>query len=335
MSEALRAAMIGGGWITDIHLDALSRVAGVEPVAVMARTEATAQRSAGRWGLTPYTDVDALLDQERPDVAWVAVPTAAHGPIEHALLDRGVPFLVEKPLALDADVPLAISERIEEDGIVVAAGYNWRAIDLLAEVRELLAERPAKMVNGRWIAGTPPAVWWQQESQSGGQVVEQTTHLIDLARHLVGDAEVVSGLGSRTPREEYPDADFVDTTAALLQFEGGAIGTFTSTALLSRPYVIELELFCEGLAISIEVGGRWPSPVWSITVADEGGRTRREANADPYEHQDAVFLDAVRSGDPSAVLCTYQDALRSHLLALEVASATEVPAELASHRGRR
>jgi predicted dehydrogenase len=257
-----------------------------------------------------------MLQTETIDIAWVAVPSNVHGPIESALMARDIPFLVEKPLGLDVATPERIAADVARSGLVVAVGYNWRALDFLPEVRHLLAARPARLVVARWLAGTPWARWWQRTAEGGGQIIEQTTHLIDISRHLLGPARVLSGVGNRLALESFPESDVLNSTIAVMEFEQGALGTFASSATLARPNAIDISFLSESQVITIALGGRWPSPVWSLSVENETGRTYREAGADPYVAQNAAFVQAVLTGDPTGVLCSYDDALASHRIAI-------------------
>ena len=54
----------------------------------------------------------------------------------------------------------------------------------MAEVRERLAAEPPGLVVARWLDRTPPPAWWGRADEGGGQVVEQATHLYDLAAIL-------------------------------------------------------------------------------------------------------------------------------------------------------
>jgi len=69
--------------------------------------------------------------------------------------------------------------------------------------------------------------------ESGGQMVEQTTHILDLARYLVGDVTQVFGLAGHTPRDAFPDLDVPTVSTASLRFASGAIGNIGSTCLLN------------------------------------------------------------------------------------------------------
>ena len=71
---AVRLGLVGGGWISRLHLEALERLGRTELVGVVAGRARPPTRSTARWGGTRYDDVDAMLTTAKPDVVYVAVP---------------------------------------------------------------------------------------------------------------------------------------------------------------------------------------------------------------------------------------------------------------------
>lgn len=307
--------MIGAGGFAARHLEVLAREPGVEVVAHAARRLDAAQAQATRYGGRAFDDVAALLEAERIDAAWVCVAPAGHGAIERALVERGVPFFVEKPLSADRATAEDVGRRVAASGLITAVGYHWRALDALPELRARLAAGPSvAFVAGTWITSTPSPAWWQRHATSGGQMVEQATHLLDLARHLVGEARVLHAVADRPPRPAHPELDVASVSTATLRFASGALGTVTATCLLGASARVELQLMREGELITVTQG--------AVTYDD--GRERREVRVvgDPVVAEDRAFLKAVRSGNPTAVVCSYADALGTHRLAHEVADAS-------------
>ena len=146
-----------------------------------------------------------MLDEAAPDVVYVAVPPHRSVAVGERLVERGIPFLVEKPLAAsDADGPARLADAIDRAGLVVAVGYHLRALDIMAEVRERLAADPPRLVVARWLDRTPPPAWWGRVDEGGGQVVEQATHLYDLARLILGEAVVVGAARRATRQARHP-----------------------------------------------------------------------------------------------------------------------------------
>ena len=253
-----------------------------------------------------------MLDRERLDALYICVPPFAHGPLEAAACERDLPFFVEKPLAVDWDTAAQIAQDVAARQLVTAVGYHWRYLDTTERAQELLSKTPARLALGYWLDGTPPPAWWSQEAQSGGQMIQQTTHIFDLARLLVGEVDHVQASGARTRRPDFPDADVDDVSLALLHFTSGALGSMASTCLLRWPHRIGLHLFGEGLAIELSE--------FELMVDVGRGRPVEQAQGDPFLREDRDFIDAVQ-GKLNRIRAPYAEALKTHWLTTAVAQA--------------
>ena len=184
---------------------ASSRVAdGAAATATAGAAEPTATRSDARHG--------------RPDVVVRRVPPHRRGERGARLVERGIPFLTEKPLA--AAMPRApVRARRCRSRLRARSSPSATTRGLEHPERSGTARRGRPhLVVGRWLAGTPPPSWWRRTAEGGGQAVEQATHLYDLARVLVGEATVV-GAPRRACRPSPPVIDVADATTALLGFD--------------------------------------------------------------------------------------------------------------------
>ena len=134
---ASRIAFAGAGWIVPKHLAALDRLG---PDRHRRDHVADAERAAATSAGREIADVHRDRSAARRDPArrGVRLPPAVprRRRLCELLIGRGIPFLVEKPLAArDGDAPPRIADAIERAGLVVAVGYHWRGLDVLPEVR--------------------------------------------------------------------------------------------------------------------------------------------------------------------------------------------------------
>jgi myo-inositol 2-dehydrogenase/D-chiro-inositol 1-dehydrogenase len=320
-ASTLRLGLIGAGWIAGLHLEALARLGRTELVGIVSGTGAGAASLASQWGGRVYPELEPLLDEAAIDVAYVCVPPYRAVAIGERLVERGIPFLTEKPLAAtDAEGPTRLAAAIDRARLVVAVGYHLRALDIMPAVRERLADHPPALIDARWLGGTPGPTWWRLADQGGGQVVEQATHLYDLARYLMGEAEVVGAASIRDPARGSDTLDVADATASVLRFVSGAVGAFANTRIIPNG-VVSVELASEELLTVLSKGDRSQGD-WHATFDDGNGPVQLHAERDPYEIQASAFLDAVEAGDPSKVLSTYTDALATDRLTRAVVAAT-------------
>jgi predicted dehydrogenase len=308
-----RIGFVGTGGVATRHAQVLS---GFEDVTLVAATDVDRTRAEAfgtQFGAAAVDDVGALLAQGL-DAVYVCVPPFAHHPAdksaEVAVADAGVAVFVEKPLATDLATAEAIAARLRRAGVLTRVGHHWRCAEPVARARELLAHRTIRLVSGTWWDKVPPVSWWLHQARSGGPVVEQAIHLLDLARVLVGEVEVVQASASGT----VPGGDVDAAVVALLSFVDGAVGTLGTASVLGAKHRAGIEIVAEGLVVG--VGEDW------LEVYD--GVVSSRAEFDRWTAcvaADRAFVDAVagRPVDPLHSPPDYEEALRSHRLATAVA----------------
>jgi myo-inositol 2-dehydrogenase/D-chiro-inositol 1-dehydrogenase len=306
--KRLRVGCVGAGFIAGEHLRALAGFDDVDVVAVADTVPERAEQAAARYGSRPYGDGLALLDSEELDAVWLCVPPFAHGALEVSALNRGLPFFLEKPLALDLPIAQEVAHQVAAAALTTAVGYHWRHLDLVQGAAELLSQTPAQLVTGYWLDKTPRVSWWAQRAYSGSQVIEQTTHIFDLARTLAG--EVVSVAAAERPS---PDGhgDVPATASALLRFGSGAVGSISSARVLGWRHRVALHVVAEDLVVEISERGLTDHELRVVT-ADGEEVLRSEEN--PIVAEDREFLDVLLGRAPQ-VRVPYQEALRTHAVA--------------------
>ena len=307
----LRVGCVGTGFIAGRHLSALATFPDVEIVAVADPVGARASEAADRHGARAYGDGLELLAREELDAVWLCVPPFAHGALERAAIDRRLPFFVEKPLAADLDTAASIAAGVRETALLTAVGYHWRHLDVVERAVDALAGRTVQLLTGHWLDGTPSAPWWSQRNRSGGQVLEQTTHLFDLARLLVGEADVVSAVEVTLPRPRLPGADVPTASTTTLQFSSGAIGTISSTCALRWRHRVGMHLFAEDTVVELLERGLGDH---ELRVCTSDGDRVLQSDQDPVRREDREFLDALH-GLGKGVRVPYEEAFRTHALA--------------------
>ena len=304
----LRVGCVGTGFIAGRHLGALAGFDDVEIVAVADPVTERAQQTADRYGARAHDDGMALLDGEDLDAVWLCVPPFAHGALEAAAVERGVPFFVEKPLATDMTVARQVDDLVAGSGLVTAVGYHWRHLGLVQRVAELLADRPVQLVTGYWLDRTPGVAWWSNRESSGSQVIEQTTHIFDLARHLAGEVATVTAV--ERPAAE-GQGDVPAAAGALLRFASGAVGSISSARTLGWRHRVALHLIADGLVVELAERSLTDHELRVVTA---DGEDVVRSDEDPIRAEDREFLDVVLGRLPRARV-PYGEALRSHALA--------------------
>jgi predicted dehydrogenase len=306
----IRVGLIGAGAVGTRHARTLTGFEDVEVIGIHDERSTAREALAGELGVPAIDGLAALL-RERPDAVWVCVPPFAHGAVETALVHAGLPFFVEKPLAADLAVAEHMVAAVTAAGLPTATGYHWRHLDTVERARAALSGRVVRLVDARWWGTTPPPDWWSTAELSGGQVVEQATHVLDLVRVLAGEvAEVVGGAAPSSSKGR----DVPDATAAVLRFDSGAVGTVSTSCVLPAPTEAGLDLAAEGLSVHLT------EPRLRLRTRDDD--VCAEPVVDGRRAVDRAFVDLLSGGPASPASVDVAEALRTHRLAWAVAEAT-------------
>src|SRR5918992_2253266 len=226
MLATVRIGMVGAGAVAARHLRTLLAMDGVEVAAVADPALERAKELAAEAGAAVYPNHMELLEAERLDAVYICVPPFAHGAPELAAIDAGLPMFVEKPVAIDQQTAATIAGRLAGRSLITCTGYHWRWLDIFDRAAGLLADRPARLVQCSWLDKVPPPPWWLRRDGSGGQTIEQTTHVLDTARGLAGDVVEVHSYGSRAAANP-PTRGSAGPRAAASHPTGGSAGPRT------------------------------------------------------------------------------------------------------------
>jgi myo-inositol 2-dehydrogenase/D-chiro-inositol 1-dehydrogenase len=306
----IRAGIVGAGGVARRHAAAL---AAMPDLALVGVTDPDADRAAdlaGTLGTTPARDVEELLTRG-VDAVWVCVPPFAHGEVEEQVAAAGAALFVEKPLGLDVAVAERVAAAVAAAGVPTSVGHHWRSSSVVARARELLAGRTVRLVSATWLDKVPPVPWWARRGSSGGQVVEQAVHVLDLARLLAGEVTAVHAVADAAA----PAGGDVDSaTAGTLRFAGGAVGTLAATCRLAWKHRAGVELYADDLALAVteeQLAVRDGEGAWTVEVDPAEARTAA----------DRAFVDHVagREHAGTGVVVDYGEGLRTHRLACALA----------------
>jgi predicted dehydrogenase len=303
----IRVALIGAGAVARRHAEVLTGL-GASVAAVADPVEAAASAAASAYGAAPYATASEALDHVEVDAVYVCVPPYAHGEPERAALARGLPLFVEKPLAVDMSTAEELAAEISAAGIVTGTGYHWRCLDTLSRARQLLVAEPAVLATGSWVGSRPPPAWWSRRSLCGGQVIEQLTHVLDLARVLLG--EPVEVHATATQQADGDDDEVEDATAATVRFDSGAVATFATSCVLDARQDASLRLVAPGAALVLTET--------ELRVSRGGGEETYRVQEDPRTAVDRDFLQVLR-GERLTTVAPYADALETHRLGCAIA----------------
>ena len=236
--DRVRIAIIGAGMIGRRHLRVLLEQPGYVAAAI-ADPSPQAKGLAEEHGIPWFDDYERMLDEVRPDGAIVATPNQLHVAAGLACVARGVPVLVEKPIADSLPEALRLVAAGEAAGVPILVGHHRRHNPIMQEAARVLRDGGVGRITAvvaMWLSHKPDDyfdVAWRREP-GGGTVLINGIHEIDGLRMLCGEIESVQAeiaTGARGLPVE-------DTAAAVLRFANGALGTLDLGVDLARESVL-------------------------------------------------------------------------------------------------
>jgi predicted dehydrogenase len=228
-------------------------------VTVMSgRDEAAVAAAAAACGVADHvTDWRVLIGRDDVDVVDICTPPGTHAEIAQAAAAAGKAVLCEKPLAVSYAQATAALAAVTAAGVHNAVGFNYRRLPAVALMRQMVADGAVgevRLWRASWLSDefTDPATPWDwrfDRAMGGSTIADLGSHLIDLARWMVGEISEVSAQ-SQTFITERPQAagghravTVDDASSALLRFASGARGTLeVARSAVRRPCDFTVEV---------------------------------------------------------------------------------------------
>ncbi len=217
-------------------------------VAIAGRDEQAVAEAAQRYGYERWTtDWRDIVADDSIGLFDNGGPNALHAEPTIAAAEAGKHVLCEKPLARTAAESYDVWSRVAATGVKHLCGFNYRFVPAVRLARELIDDGTLGEIRhfrGRYLqdwAEDPKLDTWRfdPEASGSGALGDLGTHVIDLARYLVGEFSSVSGLVKTFIEGRKVD----DAIEAAVEFENGAIGTIESTRLaLGRRNAFQWEI---------------------------------------------------------------------------------------------
>jgi predicted dehydrogenase len=303
MERQLGIGVIGLGWMGRVHTTAYKRVLehfpdlGVRPrLVVAADVSAERRHHAELMGFERTTgDWRAVIEDPAVDVVSVTTPNALHREIATAVVEAGKHLWVEKPVGRGVDETIAVAEAARRAGVVNAVGFCYRFAPAVDHARRLIAAGAIGDVNhyrGVFLADyanrPDSAASWRffREDAGSGVLGDLMAHVVDLTHVLVGPIDRLSGrtatmipqrprlevgVGthfSRVETDDLVDVENEDWAGALVEFEGGTLGSLEASRVVVGPRV----------RLRVEVHGTEGALAWELERMNELERSQLPAD---------------------------------------------------------
>lgn len=238
MSE-LRIAVVGAGVIGQEHVRVIRSNSQLRLLALVDPSP-QAQAVAAQAQVPLYVSLDELLVKAQPDGVVLATPNPLHVPQALHCIERGLPVLLEKPMATSEAEGFKLLQAVEKSQARVLVGHHRAHSPILAAAREVVASGQLGQLVAVMGSATfyKPDLYFQDgpwRSQPGGGPIQiNMVHEVHSLRLLCGEIVAVQAFASNAVRGFRVE----DTVAINLRFASGALGTFmlSDTAACARSW---------------------------------------------------------------------------------------------------
>ncbi len=217
LQEPLRAAVIGVGMMGQHHARIYDQMSTARLVGVADTNAGHGEQIARLHHTVAYTDYSRLLDETRPDVVTVAVPTESHLSVALAAMKAGCHVLIEKPIAATEEEAQNLIEQAEALGRKLMVGHIVRFDPAVQALKQRLEDGELGrifQVRCRRLGPFPARV------RDVGVVIDLATHDLDMMRYVTGQ-EIVR-LYAETEQEIH--SDYEDILVGTVRLVDGTIG---------------------------------------------------------------------------------------------------------------
>jgi predicted dehydrogenase len=251
----LGIGLIGTGFMGRAHALAFHNAKAVFDLPLTLKLAALAdadpqraRQCAQSWGFEKaHGDWQQLIDDPSVNLVAITTPNHLHYPMAMAALAAGKPVYCEKPLAVSLEQADQMRQAAKTARVVTRVGYNYQHNPIIELARGVIQRGELGRIisfQGEFsedFMADPASPWsWRCEAaHAGGALADLGSHLLAMARHLLGDVEAVCA-DSQTVYDQRPAhagsaerrAIAVDDQVhALLRFTSGARGTVSSSWL--------------------------------------------------------------------------------------------------------
>jgi len=236
MATPVKLAVLGAGLIGKRHIEHVLATPEAELTGIVDPSPIGRDLAAAK-SVTWFPSLADLLKATKPDGVIIATPNQLHVANGLEAVAAGIPALVEKPIADDIASGTKLVEAAEKARVPLLIGHHRRHNPMIQRAKAIIdAGRLGTLVAVHaffWLMKPEDyfEVGWRRE-KGAGPVLLNFIHDIDLLRYLCGEVESVQAQQSNAVRGHPVE----ETTAILLKFRNGALGTVTVSDTVVAPW---------------------------------------------------------------------------------------------------
>lgn len=271
--KRFKTAVVGTGFIGQVHIENLRRLGNVEVVALADTFNAG--QTAKKLNVPQYfSDYREMIDRLAPDAIHICTPNNTHFEIAMYAMEHGINVICEKPMCITIDEARQMVAKAREKNIVTGVNFHNRFYPMTSHLRNIIRDGELGdifSINGDytqdWLLYPTDYSWRLNSSESGSTraVADIGSHWMDLAEFVTGQKIVAVNADFSTihpvrkkpkkqvlafstetfSEEDYDDIpiDTEDNAYVLFKFSGGAKGSaFFSQVIAGKSVDINLQI---------------------------------------------------------------------------------------------
>ncbi len=215
---SIKAAVIGVGSMGVNHARVNWELPDVDLVAVADFDDEKVRSVAKKYSTKAFTDYKQMLDETKPDEITLAVPTIYHHQIALDIIDRGIPLLIEKPIAFTLEEGQAIIKAAKEKNVKLMIGHIERFNPAIIALKELIAQEELGRIFQMDAHRQGP---FPARIGDVGVVIDLAVHDLDIMR-FVSQSEIIRVFAET---EKHIHSKYEDLLTGLVRLSDGSIGT--------------------------------------------------------------------------------------------------------------
>lgn len=312
----IRAGIIGSGGISRVHLEILKKHSDVVVAAICDIDRSAAEQKAEQFGGNVYEDFEVMLEKADLDAVWLCTPPhIRRGPL-FACADRNIPVFCEKPVAFQIDEAKTIASGLKKRQAKVQVGYPFRALPIVQKIKSLIESDRIWAIQSTYLCNVSISMalapWFYIKEKSGGAIVDQATHMLDLIRYLIGEVSGISGLASNPVKQKQKDYTIDEVIGFAFACDSGATGTHIHS-WVSDTWRVNIFFSGERGFYNLDL----TRGILTVSNGD-GEKTFNNGGVRTHSPENVIFLDMFRNSDWSANPCTFEDAVKTLELTVDV-----------------
>lgn len=316
MYKKLRVGIIGTGNISRVHLNNLEKIDSVKLVCACDIDEDKISEVSKKYNCSSYTSYKEMLDREKLDMVLLCTPQMIREEPIAFCAEKNIPVFTEKPPAADIEIAKRIEGIIKKHNLIVSVGFVFRYLKIVEKAIHLLRERKILLLQLQYLCpmmypDTRGRDFYYNRDLSGGLIIDQAIHLLDLCRYILQDEiEEVHAYGANIFQPKTKKITTEESVVMNMRSKKGVLISYLHT-WIHREWSCYLEIFAPEVRLILDLfHGKLNGIV-------DGMQISFSPKDDGYFSELSEFVEVVK-GNSSKILSSYSDSVKTMKLAVGI-----------------